>query len=114
MAGQFHGWKEANGEWVYADINGFQEVPNVFVINNFGTTKSCRDVLSAVVAAMAQFPGRVHLRRTEQTDRMMDELIEASLLRMAPIRGGEHEEFGVLGVRRATPPKAPWWKFWSA
>ena len=113
MSGEFHGWKEANGEWVYADVHGVQEMPNIFVINDFGNTKSCRDALSAIVAAMAQFPGRVHVRRTEKTDSLLDKLIEASLLRMAPIRGGDFEEFGVLGVRNAITPKAPWWKFWS-
>ncbi len=115
MAGEFHGWKKETDDrkWFFADIHGFQQRPDIFVINDFGETNSCREALSAVVAAMAQFPGRVHLRRTEQTEHLLNKLVEAAVLRVAPIRGGEYEEFGVLGVRKATPPKAPWWKIWS-
>ena len=113
MSGEFHGWKEEEGGWVFADVHGIRNEPNVFVIVDFGATKSVRDVLSAIMAATRQFPGRVHLRRTEKTSHFIDKLIDAETLRVAPIKTDEHEELGVLGFRRATPPKAPWWKFWS-
>ena len=112
MSSEFHGWKECDEGWIFADVHGFQKNSSVFVINDFGSTNTPREALSAVMAAMAQFPGRVHLRRTEKTDQLLNKLLEAAVLRLAPIRGEEHEEFGVLGVRKATPPKAPWWKFW--
>lgn len=113
MSGDYHGWKEEEGGWVFADIHGIQKDPNVFVIVDFGTTKSAREAISAIMAAIQQFPGRVHLRRTDKTNQLIDKLIEAATLRVAPISTGEHEELGVLGIRRSTPPKAPWWKFWS-
>ncbi|NNE00889.1 MAG: hypothetical protein HKN47_26540 [Pirellulaceae bacterium] len=113
MSGEFHGWKQRGCEWVFADIHGVQQTPNIFVIINFGKTNSSRDALSAIMAAMAQFPGRLHLRRSESTNQLIDKLVEAAVLRVAPITGGEHEELGVLGIRKATPPKAPWWKIWK-
>ena len=114
MSGEFHGWKQDGSSWCFADIHGFQENPTLFVINDFGKTNTPREALSAVMAAMQQFPGRVHLRRTEETSHLLDKLIEAAVLRLAPIRSDEVEDFGVLGVRKAgPPPKAKyWWKFW--
>ena len=114
MSGEYHGWDEDDGGWKFATVTGKKSDPETFVIIDFGGCSS-RQALSSIMCAMEQFPGQVHLRRTEKSARLIDQLVKAKMLRIAPIAGTEHEEVGVLGIR--TKPvvkrKEPWWKFWK-
>ena len=113
MPGEYHGWDQVEDNlWTFANVKGKRTSPNIFVVIEFGNSTS-REALSAVMAAMKQFPGRIHLRRTDSTKQSIDKLVEAAVLRVAPVAGTEHEELGVLGVRNKPKPKEPWWKVWK-
>ncbi len=113
MTGEYHGWDEDGDTWTFATVKGEKTNPNTFVITEFGDCSS-RQALSSIMCATKQFPGRVHLRRTESTRRLIEQLVEAKVVRIAPVTGTEHEEVGVLGVSSRPPqPKKPWWQFWK-
>ncbi len=113
MSGDYHGWDEDGDNWTFASVKGEMSRDKTFVITDFGGCKM-REALSAIMCATKQFQGRIHLRRsTESNKRMIDQLVEAKVVRIAPVTGTEHEEVGVLGVRSKPPqPPKPWWKFW--
>ena len=109
-SGDYHGWDQDGDEWTFAKVRGIQPTPTTFLINDFGGSTT-RQALSSIMAAMKQFPGRIHLRRCEKTNKEIDELTTASILRVAPLAGTD--DVGVLGVRTKPQPKEPWWKFWK-
>ena len=114
MAGDYHGWDEEGDGWTFAGVKGEKSKDGTFVITHFGGSSS-RQALSAIMCATQQFQGQIHLRRTESTRQMIDQLAKAKVVRIAPVNSeGEHEEVGVLGVRSKPPaPKPPWWQFWK-
>ena len=112
MSGEYHGWDEDGNKWKFATVKGEKSDQKTFVITDFGGCNS-RQALSAIMCATKQFQGRVHLRRTDATKKLIDQLVEAKVVRIAPVTGTEHEEVGVLGVRSKPPTKEPWWKFWK-
>lgn len=114
MSGEYHGWDEESDGWTFATVTGEKSRDGTFVIVDFGGCSS-RQALSAIMCATQQFDGQVHLRKTEHTRRLIDQLAEAKVVRIAPVTAeGDHEEVGVLGVRsKPPPPKQPWWKFWK-
>ena len=112
MAGDYHGWDEEGDGWRFDTVTGEQRA-EAFVIVDFGDCSS-RQALSSIMCAMEQFPCRIHLRRTDKTNRMIDQLVKAAVLRIAPVAGTEHDEVGVLGIRaKPVVTKEPWWKFWK-
>ncbi len=116
MQDDYQGWdavEDSMGEYQFAEVHGIKKGDNTFVITDFGGSNDSRHVISAMMAAVKQFKCKLHVRKNASTMSLLTKLTEASMLKVAPVRGGDHEELGVLGMR-ATPPvaKKPWWKFW--
>lgn len=109
-SGDYHGWDQQGDDWTFAKVRGTQSSSNTFLILDFGRSTP-RESLSAIMAAMRQFPGRVHLRRSDSNNKVIDNLIKASILRVAPLAGTD--DVGVLGIRTKPKHKEPWWKFWK-
>ncbi|MCA9140572.1 MAG: hypothetical protein KDB00_27560 [Planctomycetales bacterium] len=115
MAGEYHGWDKEGERWRFAETLGRPRNESVFVIEDFGENTSARQALSAIMSAMAQFQSRVQVVQTVCNDRLIIKLREASLLRVAEIKSGEQNEWGVLGVQPKKPtPKRSKWKFWAS
>ena len=115
MAGDYHGWDQEGDRWRFADTVGRPKNESVFVIEDFGEPTSARQALSAIMSAMAQFKNRVQVVQTDRNNRLIRKLKEASLLRVADIKVGDTQQWGVLGVHPKRPvPKRSKWKFWAS
>ncbi len=112
MTGEYHGWDEDGDIFTFATVKGEKTNDNTFVITDFGGCSS-RQALSSIMCATQQFT-IVHLRRTDATRKVVDQLVEAKVVRTAPVPGSEYDDVCVLGTRsKPPPPKQPWWKFWK-
>ncbi len=115
MAGDYHGWDQEGDRWRFADTGGRPKNESVFVIEDFGVPTSARQAWSAIMSAMAQFKNRVQVVQTDRNNRLIRKLKEASLLRVADIKVGDTQQWGVLGVHPKRPvPKRSKWKFWAS
>ncbi|TWU17418.1 hypothetical protein Pla52o_52220 [Novipirellula galeiformis] len=116
MQEQYHGWDELEdqkGFYQFADVLGQKRGESTFVITGFGNTPGRREAISAMMAASKQFRCKLHIRKNESTDRLLNELIKASMIKVALVQKGEFQEYGVLGMSATPPPPTkPWWKFW--
>ena len=115
MAGEYHGWDQEGDHWRFAGTTGHPKNESVFVIDDFGSETTARQALTAIMSAMAQFQERVQIVQTARNTRLIEKLKEASLLRVAEIKEGDHHQWGVLGVRTRQPSKKRFkWKFWAS
>lgn len=111
----YHGWDQDGDRWRFADVVGRPKNESVFVIEDFGGNTSARQALSAIMSAMKQFHTRVQVVQTDCNTRLIIKLKEASLLRVAEIKVGDQNEWGVLGVQTSkSKPKRSKWKFWAS
>ncbi|TWT84959.1 hypothetical protein CA13_64410 [Planctomycetes bacterium CA13] len=118
MRDEYHGWDEEDeqkGTWKFANVHGYKKEEDCFVIDHFGDRPKVREVISAMMAATKQFKCKLHVLKSDSTTPTLDKLSDASMLKMAPVRGSEHvDEVGILSIRATPPPKPkPWWKIWS-
>lgn len=113
MAGEYHGWDEEGDGYRFAEVTGRPQGESVFLIEDFGSGTTARQALSAIIAAMAQFQGRIQVVCTEHNTRLIEKLKDASLLKAAPMTHNGEEQWGILDVKSKRPSqKSPWWKFW--
>jgi len=112
MSGEYHGWDQEEDHWRFAEVVGRPHNDHVFVIERFGDDTTPRQALSAIMSAMAQFQARIQVVQNDRNTRLITKLKQASMLRVASIRVGDSEQWGVLGVQTKTPKTKPWWKFW--
>ncbi|GAA4464748.1 hypothetical protein [Novipirellula rosea] len=116
MQEEYHGWDELDaeqGHYKFAEVQGHKKGTGTFVITDFGDTPGPRQAISAMMAASKQFKCKLHVRKNDSTMPLLTKLIDASMVKVAQVRSGDGDEYGVLGMRATPPPpKKPWWKFW--
>jgi len=71
---------------------------NAFVITSLGTDPNIDQAFSAIESAM-RF-GKIRLRVTPQTKATIDKLTKAGRIKCVRTVGTEHEELGIMGIKR--------------
>ena len=94
-------WTETDGGWQLGDARG-EDHEEGFVIHTFGDHADPETAMTALIAAM-RFNKMICIRKTDETNRIIQALTRQKRIQCAPNIGFDFEALGIVAIKPEKP-----------